>query len=136
MMRRRCRVDFVGRGAVVFGFGLFFVFGVASALQPGVKTFRQRGAPVACICVHCAYVDRCKAYHVIEEKHAQPHVSATPDFQPTNPTVAIIYDQTTELTELDVQACDSFVEEKGRWAKMMPPGTLVKAGFDPDFVPT
>lgn len=115
---------------------LAFFVGAADAFLLAGGRHQQRTAPLDCICVHCAYVDRCKAYHVIEEKHNQPHVSESPDFQPTNPTVAIIYDQTTELTELDVQACESFKEEKGRWAKMMPEGTLVKAGFDPDYVPT
>lgn len=38
--------------------------------------------------------------------------------------------------EYDVVACDDFVLEQGRWGKMMPRGTLLDAGFDPDFVPT
>ena len=30
--------------------------------------------------VNCALVDRCTAYHVIEQKHNQPHISDAPDF--------------------------------------------------------
>lgn len=92
--------------------------------------------PLDCICVHCAFVDRCTAYHEIETKHGQPHVTSDPDFVPENPTVAIIYDDDNDETELDVQACDSFLEERGRWQLVMPPGTLVKFGFDPNFIPT
>ena len=37
--------------------------------------------------------------------------------------------------ELDVVECADFAREMGKWRKMMPPGTLVKAGFDPDYEP-
>lgn len=44
-----------------------------------------------CICVNCAFVDRCKAYNFVEEKHGQPHVSPDPDFEPRNgsPTMQV-----------------------------------------------
>jgi len=97
-----------------------------------------------CICVNCALVDKCTAYHVVEEKHSQPHLTDDPDFTPRegSPTVAINIFLNPELAkkgveiELDVIKCEDFVLEKGRWVKMMPPGTLVKNGFDPDFIPT
>ena len=106
---------------------------------------RRRVGPRHCICVNCKWVDSCTAYHVVEAKHLQPHVAEDPDFTPRegSPTVAIniftpaahIRDRGLEI-ELDVTACDDFVEEKGRWVKMMPKGTLLKNGFDEDFVPT
>lgn len=95
-----------------------------------------------CICVNCRLVERCTAYHHVEAKHGQPHLTDAPDFTPRsgNPTVAIIINSTNATTnfevELDVIACDDFVEDIGRWSKMMPPGTLLKAGFSSDFVPT
>lgn len=116
---------------------VFNAFGFSTApLQT-----RRRRTPVAvemCICINCRFVDRCTAYHHVETKHGQPHLSQAPDFTPRNPTVAIIINSTNTETEveLDVTACDDFVQEKGRWTKMMPPGTLLKAGFDPDYVPT
>lgn len=99
---------------------------------------RRRRSALDCICVNCKFVDRCGAYHVVEAKHEQPHLSEAPDFNPRagSPTVALnIFPESNEV-ELDVTACEDFVEEKGRWVKMMPKGTLLKHGFDPDFIPT
>ena len=42
----------------------------------------------------------------------------------------------TSEYELDVTACADYVAEPGRWLRVMPKGTLLKAGFAPDFVPT
>ncbi|KAJ8601365.1 hypothetical protein CTAYLR_005013 [Chrysophaeum taylorii] len=128
----------------IYYYALIFFAGAVAALVvvvPPKGVGRQRRRVVdMCICVDCKLVDRCTAYHVIEAKHGQPHLSQAPDFTPRakNPTVAIIVSNKTGTTEaeLDVTACADFVEEKGRWRRMMPPGTLVKAGFDADFVPT
>mmetsp|Transcript_9060 Transcript_9060/g.27805 ORF Transcript_9060/g.27805 Transcript_9060/m.27805 type:complete len:124 (+) Transcript_9060:19-390(+) len=122
------------RHAVVVVFAACQV-GALLVSTPAPRRLR-RLEPRMCICVNCALVDRCKAYHVIEEKHRQPHLAENPDFQPTNPTVAVIWHKGEQEAELDVQACDSFQEERGRWLKMMPRGTLLSAGFDPDYVPT
>ena len=93
-----------------------------------------------CICINCAYVDRCTAYHIIEEKHKQPHISLNPDFIPRSgsPKVNInIYTTNNKVeSELDVVECSDYKEEKGRWKSMMPPGTLVKAGFDKEWIPS
>jgi hypothetical protein len=89
-------------------------------------------------------VDNCTAYHVVEQKHGQPHVSLNPAFKPRagSPTVAVnIFPPDSQNralgfeVELDVVACADFEKEAGKWRKMMPPGTLVKAGFDPDYEP-
>jgi hypothetical protein len=44
-----------------------------------------------CICIHCKYVTRCEAYHFVEEKHEQPHMTKTPTFTPRNgsPTIHV-----------------------------------------------
>ena len=59
-----------------------------------------------------------------------------------SPTVAInVFPPSSDFRErgyeieLDVTACADFVEDRGRWRRMMPPGTLVKNGFDVDFEP-
>ena len=94
--------------------------------------------------MNCAFVDNCTAYHVVEAKHGQPHVSTNPIFTPRegSPTVAVnIFPPDSEHKargfeiELDVVECADFAREMGKWRKMMPPGTLVKAGFAPDYEP-
>ena len=124
------------------------VAGCAAAFAPRAAPPRHRPAPTCtelrCICVNCAFVDNCTAYHVVEAKHGQPHVSTNPIFTPRegSPTVAVnIFPPDSEHKargfeiELDVVECADFAREMGKWRKMMPPGTLVKAGFDPDYEP-
>jgi len=101
-----------------------------------------------CICINCALVDRCAAYKFVEEKHGQPHVSQNPDFEPRNgsPTIQVYIRKEGDgpehlagrgiTTEYDVTDCEDYVEEQGKWIASMPKGTLLAAGFDPDFVPT
>ena len=55
------------------------------------------------------------------------------DASPDHPVVISKFVEGAREVELDVTACEDFVEEKGRWVKMMPKDTLLKAGFDPDF---
>ena len=43
---------------------------------------RRAPRPACCICINCKWVDRCKAYHFVETKHEQPHLTPTPDFMP------------------------------------------------------
>mmetsp|Transcript_37411 Transcript_37411/g.73128 ORF Transcript_37411/g.73128 Transcript_37411/m.73128 type:complete len:167 (-) Transcript_37411:252-752(-) len=101
-----------------------------------------------CICINCALVDRCAAYRFVEEKHGQPFVSPNPYFEPRNgsPTIQVYIrkegvgpEHLAErgiTTEYDVTDCEDFVKEDGKWMASMPKGTLLAAGFDPDFVPT
>jgi hypothetical protein len=44
-----------------------------------------------CICVDCALVTSCTAYHFVETKHEQPHMTDTPTFTPLNgsPTIHV-----------------------------------------------
>lgn len=44
-----------------------------------------------CICVDCKWVTSCKAYHFVEKKHEQPHMSEEPTFLPRegSPTINV-----------------------------------------------
>ena len=44
-----------------------------------------------CICVDCQWVTSCKAYHFVETKHEQPHMSDEPTFLPRegSPTINV-----------------------------------------------
>ena len=35
-----------------------------------------------CICIDCARVTNCAAYHFVETKHEQPHINENPTFEP------------------------------------------------------
>jgi len=75
-----------------------------------------------CICVNCAYVDACVTYHAVETQHAQPHLTVEPDFEALNPRINVnIRTVGTEIQmEWDVVGCDSFQEERGKWARLRP----------------
>jgi len=79
-----------------------------------------------CICVNCHYVDRCSTYNAVETQHQQLHLTESPDFEATNPTINVNIRQDGDIIEMewDVVGCDSFVEEMGKWAKLRP-GELV-----------
>lgn len=95
--------------------------------------------PACCICINCKLVDRCKLYHWVEEMHEQPHVTGRPDFDPPDPQVQVFLRNESDAsaaaadasrflsTEYDVFACDSFIEEQGKWLKLMP---------DAEYIPT
>ncbi|GMH65722.1 hypothetical protein TrLO_g14491 [Triparma laevis f. longispina] len=51
-----------------------------------------------CICINCKWVDKCGAYHFVEEKHEQPHIwkpktaaDTKPPFEPRDgsPTIEV-----------------------------------------------
>jgi hypothetical protein len=79
-----------------------------------------------CICVNCNYVDRCTTYNAVETQHQQPHLTESPDFEATNPTINVNIRQDGDIIEMewDVVGCDSFAEEMGKWSKLRP-GELV-----------
>ncbi|MEM7649571.1 MAG: Ycf34 family protein [Cyanobacteria bacterium P01_A01_bin.70] len=79
-----------------------------------------------CICVNCHYVDRCTTYHAVETQHEQLHLTESPAFEASNPTINVNIRQDGEIieTEWDVVGCDSFREEVGKWSKLRP-GELV-----------
>jgi hypothetical protein len=79
-----------------------------------------------CICVNCHYVDRCTTYNAVETQHQQPHLTESPDFEATSPTINVNIRQDGDIIEIewDVVGCDSFAEEMGKWSKLRP-GELV-----------
>mmetsp|Transcript_38828 Transcript_38828/g.81638 ORF Transcript_38828/g.81638 Transcript_38828/m.81638 type:complete len:201 (-) Transcript_38828:1486-2088(-) len=44
-----------------------------------------------CICIHCARVTNCSAYHFVEQQHSQPHINKNPSWEPRNgsPTIQV-----------------------------------------------
>lgn len=63
-------------------------------------SFQARRSPVSqtsscslqmCICINCSRVTNCAAYHFVEERHEQPHVNPSPDWEPRNgsPTIEV-----------------------------------------------
>lgn len=79
-----------------------------------------------CICIHCTYVDRCMTYHAVETQHQQPHLTDSPTFEAISPSINVNIRSTGKEIQMewDVVGCESFVEERGKWAKLRP-GELV-----------
>jgi hypothetical protein len=77
--------------------------------------------------VDCHWVDRCQAYHAVERQHGVPHLSAQPDFAPSEPRIHV---QVQDLpaggvgVEWDVRSCASFQADAGRWQRLRP-GAMV-----------
>ncbi len=77
----------------------------------------------------CRWVDRCQAYHAVERQHGAPHLTALPDFEPSEPRIhvqvrALPADAATGVeavgVEWDVRACASFAADPGRWQRLRP----------------
>ena len=51
----------------------------------------NRSSSLNCICINCKYVTNCAAYHFVEEKHDQPHMTENPTFEPRDgsPTIHV-----------------------------------------------
>ena len=76
-----------------------------------------------CICVDCAWVDRCKTYYEVEENHGVKHISKKPDFQGINPKIHISISEmhNNEIgIEWDVRGCSSFQLDQGKWSRLRP----------------
>lgn len=54
------------------------------------NSFRSTVANM-CICIDCARVTNCAAYHFVETKHEQPHMTQNPTFEPRegSPTIHV-----------------------------------------------
>jgi hypothetical protein len=79
-----------------------------------------------CICINCQYVDRCTTYHAVEQQHQQPHLTESPDFEATEPTINVNIRNQADFIEMewDVVGCLSFAEDQGRWSRLRP-GELI-----------
>ncbi|GKY99947.1 hypothetical protein MPSEU_000948300 [Mayamaea pseudoterrestris] len=51
----------------------------------------QQTSPLQCICINCKWVTTCAAYHFVETKHEQPHMTENPSFEPRegSPTIHV-----------------------------------------------
>ncbi|CAB9524041.1 Hypothetical chloroplast protein Ycf34 [Seminavis robusta] len=56
-----------------------------------------------CICIDCARVTNCQAYHFVESKHNQPHISKSPTFMPQQGSPTIHVNVRTIRTQEDRQ---------------------------------
>lgn len=70
----------------------------AEGFSPLKPSSNQLQRPVAstlklqmCICIDCARVTNCAAYHFVETKHEQPHMTESPTFEPRegSPTIHV-----------------------------------------------
>lgn len=86
---------------------------------------RIRHAPatqLSCICVDCARVTDCAAYHFVEDKHEQPHMSEDPTFSPRegSPTIHVnirtIRTPEERQTEVERMWKEYKAEEERAWA--------------------
>ncbi|OUC15432.1 MAG: hypothetical protein B0A82_06780 [Alkalinema sp. CACIAM 70d] len=79
-----------------------------------------------CICINCQYVDRCTTYHAVEAQHQQPHLTESPDFEATEPTINVNIREQVDYIEMewDVVGCLSFVADQGKWSRLRP-GELI-----------
>jgi hypothetical protein len=57
-----------------------------------------------CICVDCARVTSCTAYHFVETKHEQPHMTDTPTFTPRDGSPTIHVNVRSIRSDTDRQA--------------------------------
>ena len=62
--------------------------------MPSVQTIappRTHTSLQMCICIHCARVTNCAAYHFVEEQHSQPNINKNPTWEPRNgsPTIQV-----------------------------------------------
>ena len=46
---------------------------------------------LGCICINCARVTNCQAYHFVEQQHSQPHINKGPTWEPRDgsPTIQV-----------------------------------------------
>ena len=54
-----------------------------------------------CICINCQLVTSCKAYHFVETKHEQPHMTNTPTFLPREGSPTINVNIRTEQNQIE-----------------------------------
>ena len=76
-----------------------------------------------CICVDCAWVDRCKTYYTVEQNPRLKNLPKNPDVQGINTKIHInILDMpNSEIgIEWDVRGCDSFQPDQGKWSRLRP----------------
>jgi hypothetical protein len=63
----------------------------AHGFLPVISTKTRVATLNMCICIDCARVTNCAAYHFVESKHEQPHICEDPTFEPRegSPTIHV-----------------------------------------------
>ena len=66
-------------------------FTSTGAAATSTTTTTTTTTQLSCICINCARVTNCKAYHFVETKHEQPHINENPTFTPAegSPTIHV-----------------------------------------------
>lgn len=74
---------------------------------------------LCCICINCAWVTNCTAYHFVEEKHEQPHLNANPTFTPRDgsPTIHV------NIRPPDIDSTDIWKERQSESEQAMGKGS-------------
>jgi Hypothetical chloroplast protein Ycf34 len=74
----------------LFAFHFQFYY-VACFFHQSVPQTHSPRTDLRCICINCKYVTNCAAYHFVEEKHQQRHISDNPTFEPRDgsPTIHV-----------------------------------------------
>ena len=73
-----------------------------------------------CICIHCARVTNCLAYHFVEQQHSQPHINKNPTWEPRDgsPTIQVhIRPDTDNQTENELGKMWAEHEDQTRQAE-------------------
>lgn len=64
-----------------------------------------------CICINCSRVTNCAAYHFVETKHEQPHMTSDPTFTPRDGSPTIHVNVRTVRPEQSNDAFDTMRQE-------------------------
>lgn len=89
-----------------------------------------------CICIHCARVTNCSAYHFVEEQHSQPHINKNPTWEPRDgsPTIQVhIRPDTNKQTENELGKMWAEHEDQTRQAEEAAASDVNSGGDEPLF---
>ena len=87
---------------------------VVDAFGVVVSSSSSSPTQLHCICINCKWVTSCSAYHFVETKHEQPHMTENPTFEPRNgsPTIHVNI-RTHETAESQQEAQRLWREHEG-----------------------
>ena len=64
--------------ALAFSVGFPRATSTRNGLSPFLEQRMTSSQHTMCICIDCSRVTNCKAYHFVETKHSQPHMTEDP----------------------------------------------------------
>jgi hypothetical protein len=67
------------------------------------QTIARKSSLSMCICINCARVTDCAAYHFVESKHEQPHMNENPQFTPRDGSPTIHVNVRTHRNNEEIQ---------------------------------